>query len=106
MPYPTTASPRVWRRWRARLHQRRACREDCEAGDGVLGELQGRRAAPRPNERAWVFCSTRVPIAALFENLRDGASVEDLLAWFPGDERSQVEAVLNAEAAAARSARG
>jgi uncharacterized protein (DUF433 family) len=51
----------------------------------------------------WVFRGTRVPIAALFENLRDGASIEEFLAWFPGVERSQVEAVLDAEAAAARS---
>jgi uncharacterized protein (DUF433 family) len=47
--------------------------------------------------RAWVFRGTRVPIAALFENLRDGASIEEFLAWFPGVERSQVEAVLDAE---------
>jgi uncharacterized protein (DUF433 family) len=52
---------------------------------------------------AWVFRGTRVPIAALFENLRDGASIEEFLAWFPGVERSQVEAVLDTEAAAARS---
>lgn len=45
----------------------------------------------------WVFRGTRVPVAALFENLRDGASVDDFLAWFPGVERSQVEAVLNFE---------
>jgi uncharacterized protein (DUF433 family) len=54
---------------------------------------------------AWVFRGTRVPVAALFENLRDGASIEEFLAWFPGVERSQVEAVLDAEAAAARSGR-
>jgi uncharacterized protein (DUF433 family) len=32
---------------------------------------------------AWVFRSTRVPVAALFENLRDGASIDEFLAWFP-----------------------
>ena len=37
---------------------------------------------------AWVFRGTRVPVAALFENLKDGASVEDFLAWFPGVERA------------------
>ena len=47
----------------------------------------------------WVFRGTRVPVYALFENLRDGASVEEFLAWFPGVERAQVEAVLNYEAA-------
>ncbi len=50
---------------------------------------------------AWVFHGTRVPVAALFENLRDGASIEQFLAWFPGVERSQVEAVLDCEATAA-----
>lgn len=53
---------------------------------------------------AWVFRGTRVPISALFENLRDGASVDDFLKWFPGVDRSQVEAVLDAEAVQARSA--
>jgi uncharacterized protein (DUF433 family) len=46
---------------------------------------------------AWVFHETRVPVAALFENLKDGASVEQFLEWFPGVERSQVEAVLDYE---------
>ena len=51
---------------------------------------------------AWVFRGTRVPVAALFENLREGASIEDFLAWFPGVQRSQVESVLEHEARAAR----
>lgn len=46
---------------------------------------------------AWVFRGTRVPISSLFENLRDGASVDDFLEWFPGVSREQVEAVLNHE---------
>lgn len=45
----------------------------------------------------WVFRGTRVPVSALFENLRDGASVEQFLEWFPGVTRSQVEAVLDYE---------
>jgi len=44
-----------------------------------------------------VFRGTRVPVRALFENLRDGASIEDFLNWFPGVRREQVEAVLNYE---------
>ncbi|MCI2430859.1 DUF433 domain-containing protein [Candidatus Acetothermia bacterium] len=46
---------------------------------------------------AWVFRGTRVPVRALFENLRDGASIEDFLKWFPGVQREQVEAVLDHE---------
>ncbi len=69
--------------------------ENCEAVE---------RHPDRVSE-ARVFRGTRVPIAALFENLRDGASIEEFLAWFPGVERSQVEAVLDTEALAARSPR-
>lgn len=49
---------------------------------------------------AWLFRGTRVPLRALFENLRDGASVDDFLEWFPGVTRSQVERVLEHELAA------
>ena len=48
----------------------------------------------------WVFRGTRVPVSALFENLKDGASTEQFLEWFPGVERWQVEAVLDHEAKA------
>lgn len=43
----------------------------------------------------WVFRGTRVPIVALFENLEDGAQVDDFLAWFPGVTREQVQAILD-----------
>lgn len=44
---------------------------------------------------AWVFRGTRVPIAALFENLKDGASIDQFLEWFPGVTRVQVEVLLD-----------
>jgi uncharacterized protein (DUF433 family) len=47
---------------------------------------------------AWVFRGTRVPVTALFENLRDGATVDQFLEWFPGVSRAQVAAVLDHEA--------
>jgi uncharacterized protein (DUF433 family) len=43
---------------------------------------------------AWLFKGTRVPVRALFENLEDGARVDDFLEWFPGVERGQVASVL------------
>jgi len=43
---------------------------------------------------AWVFRGTRVPLSALFQNLKDGATIEEFLNWFPGVKRSQVQAVL------------
>ena len=49
---------------------------------------------PGKGSGAWVFTGTRVPVTALFENLEDGATVNDFLEWFPGVTRAQVEAVL------------
>jgi uncharacterized protein (DUF433 family) len=43
---------------------------------------------------AWVFRGSRVPVAALFENLEDGASANDFVDWFPGVTLDQVRAVL------------
>jgi uncharacterized protein (DUF433 family) len=43
---------------------------------------------------AWVFRGTRVPVAALFENLEDGAAAGDFVEWFPGVTDEQVRAVL------------
>jgi uncharacterized protein (DUF433 family) len=54
-------------------------------------------AVERASERvsgAWVFTGTRVPVRALFENLEEGASVDDFLQWFPGVTRDQAVAVL------------
>ncbi len=65
--------------------------QDCDAVERHPEKLSG----------AWVFRGTRVPLAALFENLRDGASIDQFLTWFPGVQRSQVEAVLEHEAMAA-----
>ena len=48
---------------------------------------------------AWVFTGTRVPVAALFENLEDGATVDEFLEWFPGVTRKQVETVPSFAAA-------
>jgi len=49
---------------------------------------------PQRVSGAWVFRGTRVPVHALFENLEDGANVDDFLRWFPGVRREQVEEVL------------
>jgi uncharacterized protein (DUF433 family) len=51
----------------------------------------------RDSERvsgAWVFRGTRVPVAALFENLEENASIHDFLEWFPGVSLPQVRHVL------------
>jgi uncharacterized protein (DUF433 family) len=48
---------------------------------------------------AWVFRGTRVPVAALFENIEDGAQVADFVQWFPGVSAEQVRVVLEHAAA-------
>ena len=52
---------------------------------------------PHKVSGAWLFRGARVPVRSLFENLRDGATVEQFLDWFPGVERWQVESVLDHE---------
>lgn len=49
---------------------------------------------PQRVSGAWVFRGTRVPIAALFENLEDGAQVSQFVEWFPGVSLDQVRTVL------------
>ena len=43
---------------------------------------------------AWVFRSPRIPVAALFENLEDGVSLEEFVELFPGVTREQARLVL------------
>ena len=56
----------------------------CAAVERIAGKVSG----------AWLFKGTRVPVAALFENLEGGATVDNFLEWFPGVTREQVGAVL------------
>ena len=58
--------------------------EHCPAVEREKGKLSG----------AWVFRGTRVPVTALFENLKDGASVDQFLEWFPGVDGWKTQAVL------------
>ena len=60
-------------------------------------QLAAVESLPDKLSGAWVFRGTRIPVAALFENLRDGATVDQFLEWFPGVERTAVEAVLDFE---------
>lgn len=42
-----------------------------------------------------MFRGSRVPVAALFQNLEDGAPLSDFLTWFPGVAREQARLVLD-----------
>ncbi|MBI5503184.1 MAG: DUF433 domain-containing protein [Deltaproteobacteria bacterium] len=58
--------------------------EECPAVERTPGTVSG----------AWVFKGTRIPVKALFENLEDGARIDDFVTWFPGVSLEQVETVL------------
>ena len=53
---------------------------------------------------AWLFRGTRVPVAALFENLEDDASVHEFVEWFPGVTAAQARVVLEYAARSATAA--
>jgi uncharacterized protein (DUF433 family) len=60
-------------------------------------DLSSCAAVERDPERvsgAWVFRGTRIPVAALFENLEDGIPVGDFIDLFPGVTIEQARAVL------------
>ncbi len=57
---------------------------ECPHVERIAGKVSG----------SWLFTGTRVPVTALFENLEDGATVDEFLEWFPGVKREQLEAVL------------
>lgn len=64
-------------------------------------------AVERDHDRysgAWLFRGTRVPVTALFENLEDGASIDQFVEWFPGIALQQARTVLEFVARSALSA--
>ena len=56
----------------------------CPAVESIPGKMSG----------AWVLCGTRMPVAAIFENIEAGASIDDIMEWFDGLDRKQVKAVI------------
>ena len=44
---------------------------------------------------AWVFRGTRIPAAAVFENLEDGLTVNEMVEMLGGLKQEQVPAVLD-----------
>ncbi len=57
----------------------------CPAVESVPGRVSG----------AWVFRGTRMPVAAVFENLEDGLTIDEIVEMFDGLTREQVQAVLD-----------
>jgi len=57
----------------------------CPAVESVPGKVSG----------AWVFRGTRIPVVAVFENLEDGLTVNEIVEMFDGLKQEQVKAVLD-----------
>lgn len=49
---------------------------------------------PRKLGGTWCFRGTRLPVAALFEHIDQGSTVDEFVAWFPSVNREQVHEVL------------
>lgn len=56
----------------------------CPAVESVPGKVSGAR----------VLKNTRMPVSAIFENLEAGANIDEILEWFPGLDRAQVQEVI------------
>jgi uncharacterized protein (DUF433 family) len=56
----------------------------CSAVESIPGKVSG----------AWVLKGTRMPVSVIFENLKAGANVDEIMEWFDGLDREQVEAVI------------
>lgn len=49
---------------------------------------------PEKLSGTWCLKGTRVPVAALFDHIGRGSTVDEFLEWFPSVGREQVHAVL------------
>ena len=56
----------------------------CPAVESIPGKMSG----------SWVLRGTRMPVAAIFENIEAGASIDDIMEWFDGLDRKKVKAVI------------
>jgi len=56
----------------------------CPAVESIPGKVSG----------AWVLRGTRMPVSVIFENLQAGANIDDIMEWFEGLDRGQIQAVI------------
>jgi uncharacterized protein (DUF433 family) len=62
--------------------------------DLVWADCSAVERDPQRGSGAWVFRGTRIPVAALFENLEDGVSLSEFVELFPGVSQVQARSVL------------
>ena len=58
---------------------------ECAAVERMQGKVSG----------AWVFRGTRIPVSAVFQNLEDGFTIDEITEMFDGLTREQLAAVLD-----------
>ncbi len=56
----------------------------CPAVESIPGKVSG----------AWVLRGTRMPVSVIFENLQAGANIDEIMEWFEGLDRGQIQAVI------------
>lgn len=56
----------------------------CDAVESTPGKVSG----------AWVFRGTRIPVSAIFENLEDGLTIDEVVALYDGLTRDHIKQVL------------
>ncbi|HYL74626.1 MAG TPA: DUF433 domain-containing protein [Bryobacteraceae bacterium] len=56
----------------------------CSTIESIPGKLSG----------AWVFRETRLPVAAVFENLAGGLTIDEIVQLYDGLTREQIQSVL------------
>lgn len=56
----------------------------CNVVESVPGKVSG----------AWVLKGTRMPVSAIFENLEAGANIDEIMEWFHGLDKAQVQEVI------------
>jgi uncharacterized protein (DUF433 family) len=57
----------------------------CDAVESVPGKVSG----------TWVFRGTRIPASAVFENLEDGLTIDEIVQMYDGLTHEQVKAILD-----------
>ena len=61
--------------------------DSCPAVERDPGKMSG----------ALVFRGTRLPVSSLFESLKNGATIDEFMDWYPGATREQIDAVIDHE---------
>ena len=58
-------------------------------------KCQDVESVPEKVSGAYVFRGTRIPVSAIFENLEDGMSLDEIVKMFDGLTSQQVRSVLD-----------